>query len=48
MIKEKWSWSFLFHNILWHPLAGVCWFLGWNKLGDYLHSKGLGQQDEKE
>ncbi len=32
---------FLVHNVVFHPLAGLCWVLGWDRLGDALH--GLGE-----
>lgn len=25
------------HNIVIHPLAGVCWLIGWQSAGDWLH-----------
>jgi len=38
MNKLKWDLSFLLHNVFLHPLAGVCWFLGLERAGDYIHS----------
>lgn len=32
-------WKNLFHNVAWHPLAGVCWFVGFQKWGDWLHGE---------
>lgn len=31
--------TWLFHNVVIHPIAGTCWFLGWRfeALGDRLH-----------
>jgi hypothetical protein len=31
--------SNLWHNCVAHPLAGVCWFVGLEKLGDWIHGK---------
>ena len=28
------------HNLVTHPLAGLCWFFGWQALGDWLHENG--------
>lgn len=27
------------HNIVLHPIAGVCWFVGLTRLGDWLHGE---------
>jgi len=27
----------LYHNIIAHPISGICWFFGANKLGDRIH-----------
>lgn len=32
-LKNAW------HNIVLHPLAGVCWLCGWQKGGDWIHGK---------
>jgi hypothetical protein len=29
--------KFLYHNIIIHPLSGIAWFLGFEKLGDKIH-----------
>ncbi len=28
---------FLLHNVVAHPVAGICWFFGLGRLGDWLH-----------
>jgi hypothetical protein len=28
----------LYHNCIAHPIAGVLWLFGFNKLGDYIHN----------
>jgi hypothetical protein len=33
----KWSIKFLIHNVMMHPLAGLCWFFGLEKLGNKIH-----------
>ncbi len=33
--------KFLIHNTVCHPIAGICWFIGLNKLGDYVHDQML-------
>jgi len=25
------------HNIVVHPIAGICWLLGFERLGDWIH-----------
>jgi hypothetical protein len=30
--------KFLIHNLVAHPIAGVCWFVGLEKLGNAAHS----------
>lgn len=39
---------FLGHNLLFHPLAGVAWFLGLLGLGDWLHSQCIPNTDLEE
>jgi len=29
---------FLIHNVVLHPISGLCWFFGAKKVGDALHS----------
>lgn len=31
---------FLCHNVVVHPLCGLCWFVGLKRLGDWLHAAG--------
>ena len=26
------------HNIIAHPIAGICWLVGWEKVGDWFHN----------
>lgn len=33
----KFNVKWLLHNVLCHPVAGVLWFLGFEKLGDKVH-----------
>ena len=33
--------KFLIHNAICHPIAGICWFIGLDKLGDYIHDSIL-------
>lgn len=28
------------HNIVIHPVAGVCWLFGFERWGDWLHNSG--------
>lgn len=30
-------WRNLRHNLVIHPIAGMLWFFGYEKAGDYLH-----------
>jgi hypothetical protein len=31
---------FLVHNLVAHPLAGLAWFVGAERLGDWIHDFG--------
>ncbi len=35
----KHRWLNAWHNIVIHPLAGVCWLLGFERWGDWLHGE---------
>lgn len=38
MISNRRSFQLLFHNLVCHPVAGVCWFVGLDDLGDKIHN----------
>ena len=37
MIKFR----FLIHYVICHPVAGVCWYFGFDKLGEAIHDSPL-------
>ena len=45
-MKKK-LWYFI-HDILAHPICGVCWIIGLNTFGDWLHEVSLGEVNYKE